>query len=145
MYATRNQEGTLHVSHAARSILFGLTAGWLIIGLAVASLPVGLIWSESLVRYPGAERLAAAHLRLDTLPKGTVSQHSAYQTADALPQVLGWYARNFGLGHDEPKGDNCITMTRVDARLFLQHSLAATLCFQLKGTLVFVNRSLAVR
>ena len=49
MYATRNQEGAIQVSRAARSILFGLTAGWLIVGLAIASLPVGLIWSDSLV------------------------------------------------------------------------------------------------
>ena len=144
MYATRNQEGTLQVSRAARSIMFGLTAGWLMVGLAVASLLVGLIWGESLARYPGAARLAAAPLRLDTLPEGTISQHSAYQTADDLPQVLGWYARSFGLGHDEPQGDTCLTMTRVDAPLFLQHSLAVTLCSHPKRTLVFVNRSLAL-
>ena len=144
MYATRNQEGTLEISRAAHSSQFGLTAGWLMVGLAVAGLIGGLIWSESLARYPGAGRLAAAPLGLDTLPKGTISQHSAYQTADDLPQVLGWYARRFVLGHDEPQGDNCITMTRVNAYLFLQHSLAVTLCSHPKRTLIFVNRSLAV-
>ena len=144
MNATRNPEGIMQVSRAARYIMFGLTAGWLIVGLAVASLPVGSIWSDSLARYPGAERLAATHFRLDTLPTGTISQQSAYQTADDLPQVLGWYAQHFGLGHEEPQGDYCITMTRVDARLFLQHSLAVTLCSDSKHTLVFVNRSLAV-
>ena len=144
MYATRNPEGAIQVSRAARSIQFGLTAGWLIVGLAVASLLVGLIRSDSLTRYPGVERLAATPLGLDTLLKGAISQNSAYQTADDLPQVLGWYARNFGLGHDVPQGDNCITMTRVNAYLFLQHSLAVTLCSHPDRTLIFVNRSLAV-
>lgn len=144
MDATRNPEGAMQISRAARPIQFGLTAGWLIVGLAVASLLVGLIRSDSLARYPGAERLAATPLGLDTLLKGTISQNSAYQTADDLPQVLGWYARNFGLGHDVPQGDNCITMTKADARLFLQHALAVTLCSQPRGTLVFINRSLSV-
>ena len=128
MYATRNPEGAIQVSRAARSIQFGLTAGWLMVGLAVASLLVRLFWGDSLVPYPRAERLGVAHLQLDTLPKGTISQHSAYQTADDLPQVLSWYARNFGLGHDVPQGDNCVTMTRVDARLFLRHSPAVHRC-----------------
>lgn len=144
MYATRNPEGALQVSRAARSIQFGLTAGGLIVGLAVASLLVGLIRSDSPARYPGAERLAAAHLRLDTLPQGAISQSSTYQTADDLPQVLGWYAQNFGLGHDVPQGDNCITMTKVGAQSFPRQALAVTLCSQLKGTLILVNRSLAV-
>ncbi len=144
MYATRNPEGALQVSRPARSILFGLTAGWLIVGLAVASLLGGLIRSDGLARYPAAERLAATHVGLGTLTKGYVIQYSAYQTADDLPQVLGWYARNFGLGHDVQQGDNCITMTKVDAQLFLQHALAVTLCSQPRGTLVFINRSLSV-
>lgn len=129
---------------AARSIMFGVVAGWLIVGLAVAGLLVGLIRDESRVRYPGAGRLAAAPLGLDTLPKGAISQNSAYQTTDDLPQVLGWYAQNLGLGHDAPQGDNCVTMTRVNAYLFLQHSLAVTLCSHPDRTLIFVNRSLAV-
>ena len=129
---------------ATRSITFGVIAGWLIIGLAVAGLLVGLIRDESLVRYPGAKRLAAVPFGLDTLPKGIVSQHSAYQTADDLPQVLVWYAQRFGLGHDEPEGENCITMTQVNAYLFLQHSFAVTLCSHPDRTLIFVNRSLAV-
>lgn len=144
MYATRNQEGAMQVSWAARSIQFGLIAGWLMVGLAVASLPVGLMWSESRVQYPGAERLGMAQFRLDTLPQGTLRQQSAYQTGDDLPQVLGWYAQHLGLGHEGPEVDNCITMTRVDAHLFLQQSLAVTLCSQLKGTLVFINRRLAM-
>lgn len=127
-----------------RFVIFGLTAGWLIVGLAMASLFVGLMWSDSSVRYSRAERLAAAYLQLDTLHKGTISLYSAYQTADDLPQVLGWYAQHFGLGHDKPKGDHCITLTRVDVRLFLQQSLAVTLCFQPKGTLIFVNRQLVL-
>ena len=130
---------------AARSITFGLAAGWLIVGLAVASLLVGLSGSESRVRYPGAGRLSAAHLVLDTLPKGIISLNSAYQTADDLPQVLSWYAQHLGLGHDEPQGENCITMSGGDAHRFLQQTLAVTLCSHPNRTLVFINRSLEVR
>ena len=144
MNATRNLEGITQVYRVPRANLIGLTAGWLIAGLAVASLLAGLIWSDSLVGYPGAGRLALARLRLDLLPQGTISQYSDYQTTDDLPQVVGWYAENLGLGHDEAQGDNCITMTRVDAHLFLKHSLTVTVCAHTKRTLIFVVRSLAL-
>ena len=135
MIADSHQTGTLEVSRRARPVRFGRTAGWLIAGLAVASLLVGLIWNQNLVRYPGAERQAA----------GSLSQQRTYQTPDDLPQVLRWYAQHFGLGHEMPQGDDCVTMTQVDTHLFLQQSIAITLCAQPKRTLIFVNRSLAVR
>lgn len=87
MYATRNPEGAIQVPRAARSIQFGLTAGWLMVGLAVASLLVGLIWSDGLMRYPEAQHIGKAHLRLDTLAKGYIIQYGTYRTADDLPQV----------------------------------------------------------
>lgn len=143
MNATRRIAGITQVYRGPRSNRFGLTAGWLIVGLAVASLLVGFIWSDSLVQYPGAERLALARLRLDFLPTGTISQYGDYQTADELPQVVGWYAQNFGLGHDKAQGDNCVTMSREDSHAFLKHSLAVTICSHTQRTLVFVVRSLA--
>jgi hypothetical protein len=145
MIADSHQTGTLEVSRRARPVRFGLTAGWLILGLAVASLLVGLIWSYNLVRYPGAERQAASQFQLRFQPLGNLSQQSAYQTPDDLPQVLSWYTQHFGLGHDMPQGDNCVRMTQVDAHLFLQQSLAVTLCAYPTRTLIFIDRSLAVR
>ena len=135
MLADSHQTNTLEVSRRARSIRFGLTAGWLIVGLAVASLLVGLLWSYSSVRYPGAERQAL----------GSLSQQSTYQTTDDLPKVLRWYVQHFGLSHEVPQGDDCVTMTQVQTHLFLQQSLAVTLCAQPRRTLIFVNRILALR
>jgi len=145
MFTDTHQTGTLEVSRQARSVRFRVTAGWLIAGLAVASLLVGLIWNHNLVRYPGAERQAAAQFQLRFQPTGNLSQLSAYQTPDDLPQVLSWYAQHFGLGHDMPQGDNCVKVTQVKAHLFLQQSLDVTLCAHPTHTLIFINRSLAVR
>jgi hypothetical protein len=145
MLANSHQTGTLEVARRARSVRFGRTAGWLIVGLAVASLLVGLIWNQNLVRYPGAERQATAQFQLRFQPTGNLSQQSAYQTPDDLPQVLGWYTQHFGLSHEMPQGNNCVTMTQVDPHLFLQQSLAVTLCAHPTRTLIFINRSLAVR
>ena len=135
MLADSHRTGTLEVSRRTRSVRFGLRAVWLIAGLAVVSLFVGLIWSSNSVRYPGAESQMA----------GILSQQSAYQTPDDLPQVLGWYTQHFGLSHEMPQGNNCVTMTQVDPHLFLQQSLAVTLCAHPTRTLIFINRSLAVR
>lgn len=136
----------MHLSLIRRLAVFALSAGGLTVALACAGLLVGFRHTDGLARYPKAERLAAAHFRLQALPKGYVSQHSAYQTADDLPDVLRWYTRHLGLGQRGPQGamSGCLTMTKVEAQLFLQHSLAITLCSQPKGTLVFVNRSLTV-
>ena len=141
MFADTHQTRTLEVSRSERPIMFGLTAGWLIIGLAVAGLLLGLTWSYNSVRYPGAERQSAAQFQLRA---GALSQQSVYQTADDLPQVLGWYAQQLGLGHDTPQGDHCVTMTRVDALLIFQRSFTVTLCADQTQTLIFINRSLAV-
>lgn len=145
MLADSHQTGTLEASRRVRSVRFGLRTGWLIAGLAAASLLVGLMWNQNSVRYPGAERQAAASFQLGLQPTGKLSQQSSYQTPDDLPQVLGWYAQHFGLGHDIPQGDDCVMVTRVDAHGFLQQSLAVTLCAHPTRTLIFINRSLAVR
>ena len=144
MFTDSHQTGTAEVSHWPRSVRFGLMAGGLLVGLAIASLLVGLIGNHNLVRYPGAERQAAAQFQLRFQPAGNLSQQSTYQTSDDLPQVLGWYARYFGLGHDLPQGANCVTMTRVDAHLFFQRAFAITLCAHPTRTLIFINRSLAM-
>ena len=145
MFTDWHQTGTLEVSHWARSVRFGLTAGGLIVGLAITSLLVGLIWNHNSVRYPGARRQAAAQFQFRFQPTGNLSQHSAYQSSDDLPQVLGWYAQHLGLDHDMPQGDTCVTMTRVSVLLFFQRALAVTLCAHPTRTLIFINRSLAVR
>lgn len=127
-------------------VVFVLSAGGFAVVLACTGLLVRLVETDGLARYPKAERLAAAHFRLEALPTGYVSQHSAYRVADDLPGVLRWYARHHSLGHDEPQGalGGCLMMTKVEGQLFFQHSLAVTFCSQPKGTLVFVNRSLVV-
>ena len=145
MLANSHQTGTLEVARSGRSVKLGVMAGGLIIGLAIAGLLVGLIRSYDLVRYPGAEPQSASPFQVRFQPTGKFSQQNAYQTPDDLPQVLGWYARHLGLGHEMPQGDRCVTMTRVGEILFLQRSLTITLCNHSTGTLIFVDRSLAVR
>ena len=136
MFVDSHQTGTLEVSpRRARSVRFGVMAGGLIVGVTVASLLVGLVWSYNLVRYPGAEREEAALYQV----------RSQYQTADDLPRVLRWYAQHFDLSQEVPQGENCVMMTGENAYLFLQQSLSVTLCAQQRRTLIFVNRSLAVR
>jgi hypothetical protein len=134
MYTQSQQTSTLNVARGPRSVRFGPGVIWLVIGLTVISLLAGLIWAQ-MARYPGAEPQAA----------GSLSQQSTYQTADDLPKVLRWYTRHFGLSHEMPQGDDCVTMTRVDAHLFFQQSIAVTLCSQPRRTIIFVNRSLTMR
>jgi hypothetical protein len=136
MVANSHHTDKLDVSRWAHTLWFGLIVDGLIVGLAISSLVIGLIWSGNSVRYPGAEHQAA----------GSLSQQSVYQTSDDLPRVLRWYVRHFGLNHDMPQGDNCVTMTRVDQPLFLflKQSITVTLCAHQKRTLIFVNRSFAM-
>jgi len=145
MIADSNQTGILETSRPARFAGFGRMVGWLILGFAVASLLVGLIGSYNSVRYPGAEPQAVAASQFQFQPIGSFSQQNAYQTPDDLPQVLAWYAGHFSLGHETPQGDHCVTMTRVNEHLILRPSLAITLCAQPTRTLIFVNRSIALR
>ena len=135
MYTQSQQTGTLSVARGPRSVRFGPGVIWLIAGLTVISMLTGLIWVAKLAGYPGAEPQAA----------GSLSQQSTYQTTDDLPKVLRWYTRHFGLSHEMPQGDDCVTMSRVDAHLFFQESIVVTLCAQPRRTLIFVNRSLTMR
>ena len=135
MLTESHQTGTLGVSRQVRSVRFGLRTGWLIAGVAVASLLVGSIWIHNLPRYPGAEPQSMGQFQVK----------SQYQTPDDLPKVLRWYAQHFGLGHEMSQGDNCVLLTGTHAYLFLQQSLAVTLCDHQSRTLIFIDRSLALR
>lgn len=145
MFADTHQTRTLEVARSERSVKLGVMAGWLIVGLAVASLLAGLIGSYTSLRYPGAKRQVPAEFQFPFPPTGILRQQSAYQTPDDLAQVLGWYTQQFGLGHERPQGENCVTMTRVNQYLVLQQSLTVTLCAHPTRTLIFINRSLAMR
>jgi hypothetical protein len=135
MFANSHQTGTIEVSRGPRSVRFGLTAGWMIVGLAVASLLVGLIWIHNLARYPGADRQATTQFQVT----------SQYQSSDDLPKVLRWYTQHFGLSHEVPQGADCVMLAGKHAYLFLQQSLAVTLCDHSTRTLIFIDRSLVVR
>ena len=134
MLTESHQTGTLEVSRVPRSVRFGLMADWLIVGVAVASLLVGLIWNLSGVRYPGADRQSTNQVQVTF----------QYQTPDDLPKVLRWYTQHYGLSHELPQGENCVMLTGEDMYLFLQQSLAVTLGDHQTRTLIFVNRRLAV-
>ena len=135
MIADSHQTGTLEVPRRARPVRFGVTAGWLIVGFAVASLFAGSIWNHYEVRYPGTVDQSANQLQLTFQS----------QTADDLPKVLRWYTQHYALSHEVPQGENCVTLTGKDDYLFVQGSLTVTLCAQQKRTLIFVHRSLTVR
>ena len=135
MLADSHQTGMLEVPPRARSVWFGGMTGWLIVCLAVASLLVGLIWNHYQVRYPGADHQSSNQFQVTF----------QYQTPDDLPKVLRWYIQHYGLSHEVPQGENCVMVTGEDDYLFLQGSLAVTLCAHPTRTLIFVDRSLAVR
>jgi hypothetical protein len=135
----------MHRSYLRGLGVFAVSAVGVALAAALAGLLAGWSRSDGMLRYPTAERLTTTHFRLESLAKGYVSQYGAYRTPNDLPQVLGWYAQEFGLSHAEAQADDCMTMTRLDARLFLQHSLGVTVCGRTRGTLIFVNRSLALR
>jgi len=102
---------------------------------------------DDLPRYPGAERLAPARLKLETLPRGYVVQDVTDHTTDDLARVFGWYARRLSLlpdGDDGPTS-NCRSLTKLDENWLIHHALAIHLCAQPGGTLIFVQRSLALR
>ena len=144
MLADTNQTGTLKVSRQARSIRIGVVVRWSIIGFLLATLLMGLIWTNNVTLYPGAEGQAAP-VQLLFQPALSLDQQSSYQTSDDLSQVLSWYAQHLSLVHEMPQGDGCVTMTRVDAHMFFQQSLTVTICSQPTRTLIFVKRSLALR
>lgn len=145
MYTQSQQTSTVKVAQWPRSLRFGRMAVWLIVALAIAGLLIVLNWSLDLALYPGAERQAGTQFHLQLQPAANLSQQGAYQTTDDLPQVLGWYAQHAGLGHDTPQGNDCVKMTQVDTYLFLHRSSSVTLCAQPTRTLIFIDRSLALR
>jgi len=130
---------------AARFAIFGLTAGWLVVGLAWAGLLIELGQSDGLVRYPGAVRLTEPEFRLDFLSKGYFRQSGVYHTADAWPQVLNWYARYLKLDLDRRPQltGNCFHVGDTDA-MIIRQSMGVTLCSQAAGTTIFVNRTLTL-
>ncbi len=137
----------MNSSLAARLIILGLATGWLIPVLAMAGLLIGLGQSDGLVRYPGAVRLARSELRLDSLPKGRVQQHLVYHTADAWRQVFIWYVDHLKLELDRvprPTG-HCRYFTHTDAGPFIRQSLQIRLCSRAAGTMISINRQLALQ
>ena len=134
MVTNSHQTGMPEVLPQARSIWFGRRAGWLIVGVVVASLLVGSIWNHYAVRYPGADHLSTNQFHMTF----------QYQTADELPKVLRWYTRHYAMSHEWPQGDNCVLVTGEDNYLFLKGSLAITLCAQRTRTLIIVDRGFAV-
>lgn len=134
MFADTPQTSTLEVARRTGSVRLGKIVGSLIVGSVIVSLLVGLIWGDRLVRYPGVNRQATQY-----------QVRFQYQTSDDLPKVLRWYVQRFGLSHEVPQGDNCVMVTGENTFLFLQQSLAVTLCAQQRRTLIFVNRSIALR
>jgi hypothetical protein len=145
MFTQSQQTSTLKVIRWPRSLTLALKVGGSIVGLVVVGLLAGLIWIQSSVRYPGAERQAAAEFQLQFGPIGNVSQQAAFQTPDDLTQVLAWYTQHFGLSHDMPQGESCVTMTGAEAHLLLRQSVTVTLCDQQTRTLIFIDRDLTVR
>ena len=135
MLADSHQTGTLEVPPRARSVWFGGMAGSLIISLVVVSLLVGSIWNHYQVRYPGADYQSTNEFQMTF----------QYQTPDELPKVLRWYTQHYALSHEWPRGDNCVMVAGEDDYLFLQGSLTVTLCAHRTRTLIFVDRSLALR
>ena len=135
MLTDSHQTGTLEIPPRARSAWFGGMAGCLIVSLAVASLLAELIWNHYQVRYPGADHRSANQFHVTF----------QYQTPDELPKVLRWYTRHYALSHELPRGDTCVLVTGEDNYLFLQGSLAVTLCAHQRRTLIFVDRGFAVR
>jgi hypothetical protein len=101
---------------------------------------------NDLLRYPRAERLTPAGLKLAALGHGYLVQHAAYQTTDDLARVHGWYARHLNPEQHEPPDaqSGCLALSRLSAYLHLRHALAVHLCPQPGGTLILVQRSLAL-
>ena len=131
---------------AARLVIVGLTAGWLVVSLAGAGLLIGLGQSDGLVRYPGAGRLTEPEFQLDSLRKGHVRQYVVYHTADTWTQVLNWYTRYLKLDLDRrPRlTGNCFQITDTDTEMIIRQTIGVTLCSQAGGTRVFVHRRLAL-
>ena len=125
--------------------VFALSVGWFAITLTCASLLVELSWSDGLIRYPEATRVSQ-HFRLDTLLRGYISQYGFYQTTEELPAVMSWYIQSPGFGLDGLPGvmGECVTFRRTDKWFLVKHMLGITLCAQSKGTLIFVNRNMAL-
>lgn len=136
----------MKLSPDARYVIFGLAAGWLMVGLVGAGLLIGLERTDGLVQYPGAVRVAETEYELASLPKGYIQQHGVYHTPDTLPQVLKWYVRYLkpGLDRGFQFAGNCIQFTDANDWLLIQQGIGTTLCPEAAGTIIFVNRTLTL-
>ena len=134
MLANSHQTGTLEIPPRRRSVGSGVMAGWLIAGIVVVGLLVGLIWILNQVRYPGADRQSTDQFQVNF----------QYQTSDDLPKVMRWYAQHFGLSHEMPQGENCVMLTGGGPYLILKQSITVTLCAHPRRTLIFVQRSFSM-
>jgi hypothetical protein len=131
---------------AMRLAILGLTAGWLVVGLAWAGLLITLEQSDGGVRYPGSARLSESGFRLEALPRGRLQQSAVYHTADSWNHVLAWYARRLrpDLGRRPRLADGCFQFTDADSGPIMRHSIVITLCSRMSGVTIFVHRQLAL-
>ncbi|MGQ0604425.1 MAG: hypothetical protein ACT4QE_22320 [Anaerolineales bacterium] len=129
-----------------RVVIFGLTAGWLIVGLASLGLLIGLGQSIGSVQYPRAARLSVSGPSLDSLRNGVVQQSAIYYTSDNQAQVLTWYRRYLKPDLDRvwPLISDCIQFADADTALMIRQSIAVMLCqSRTKGTTIYVTRQFA--
>ena len=128
-------------------VVYGLVLQGLAVSLAVASLLIVMLQTDGLMRYPEAQDIGKAHLRLDTLAKGYVIYASAYRSPHDASTVMAWYVRSLELEPVEAGGgmSNCASLRKSGELPLLRQMIGVTICSQRTGTLIFVNRSLAVR
>jgi len=128
-------------------VMIPLLSAGLAIFVSFAAFGMSASRSDGIARYPLSERLAPTNYRLDLRGTLTVSQSSVYRSAEGAVRILGWYARQAGVSSDIVRGalGACQTYTSERAFLLVRQAMAVTLCTQRGGTLIFVNRTLAIR
>jgi hypothetical protein len=124
-----------------------LTSAGLAIFVSFATFGTEASRSDGIVRYPLSERLSPTDFRLDLRDKPSLSQSSVYHSADGAVRILGWYARQVGVSSDNVRGalGACQTYRSESEFLLVRQAMAVTLCSQRGGTLIFVNRTFAIR
>jgi hypothetical protein len=86
MIANSHQTARSEVSRNLRSFRFESMAGWLIAGLVVVNLLAVSIWSQNSIRYPGAERQAAAPFPLRCSPQGALASRALTKLLTTCPK-----------------------------------------------------------